>query len=88
MLARTRRDCPLIARQFEVLNERLGQALGACNLAGCPAVADRPSGRVDLQIRPGQEILRGSALPLFQVEPGSRVVAEARSLGTSSVDID
>jgi hypothetical protein len=33
-------------------------------------------------------ILTGSALPLFAVDPGSRVVAEARPLGTSSVDID
>jgi 2-keto-4-pentenoate hydratase len=41
-----------------------------------------------LQIRQGWVILNGSALPLFPVEPGSRVVAEARSLGTSSVDID
>jgi 2-keto-4-pentenoate hydratase len=42
----------------------------------------------DLQLRRGQVILTGSALPLFQVEPGSRVVAEARPLGMSSVDID
>jgi 2-oxopent-4-enoate/cis-2-oxohex-4-enoate hydratase len=36
----------------------------------------------------GQVILTGSALPLFPVEPGSRVTAEARSIGRSSVAID
>jgi alkylhydroperoxidase/carboxymuconolactone decarboxylase family protein YurZ len=41
-----------------------------------------------LQFCRGQEILRGSALPLFPVEPGSRVVAGSRPLGTISVDID
>jgi len=33
-------------------------------------------------------ILTGSALPLFPVQPGSRVVAEARPLGMSSIEID
>jgi 2-keto-4-pentenoate hydratase len=42
----------------------------------------------DLSLRRGQVILTGSALPLFPVEPGSRVVTEARPLGTSSVEID
>ncbi len=41
-----------------------------------------------LQVRRGQVILTGSALPLFPVQPGSRVVAEARPLGMSSVAID
>ena len=41
-----------------------------------------------LQLRRGQVILTGSALPLFPVKPGSRVVAEARPLGMSSVEID
>jgi 2-keto-4-pentenoate hydratase len=41
-----------------------------------------------LQLLQGQVILTGSALPLFPVEPGSRVVAEARPLGRSSVEID
>jgi 2-keto-4-pentenoate hydratase len=41
-----------------------------------------------LQLQPGQLILTGSALPLFPVKPGSRVVALARPLGTSCVEID
>ena len=41
----------------------------------------------DLQLSPGQLILSGSALPLFPVEPGSRVVAQARPLGTSFAEI-
>ena len=41
-----------------------------------------------LQLREGQVILTGSALPLFPVTPGSRVIAEARPLGISSVEID
>ena len=41
-----------------------------------------------LHLLAGQVILTGSALPLFAVEPGSRVVAEARPLGRSSVEID
>jgi len=40
-----------------------------------------------LQILGGQVILTGSALPLFPVKPGNRVVAEARPLGMSSVEI-
>jgi 2-keto-4-pentenoate hydratase len=36
----------------------------------------------------GQVILTGSALPLYPVGPGSRVVAEARPLGTSFAAID
>jgi 2-keto-4-pentenoate hydratase len=40
-----------------------------------------------LQLLPGQVILTGSALPLFPVGPGSRVVAEARPLGRSCVQI-
>jgi 2-keto-4-pentenoate hydratase len=42
----------------------------------------------DLSLRPGQMILTGSALPLFPVEPGSRVTAEALPLGRSSVSIE
>ena len=41
-----------------------------------------------LQLRQGQVILTGSALPLFPMKPGSRVVALAGPLGTSSVVID
>ncbi len=41
-----------------------------------------------LRLRRGQVILTGSALPLFPVKPGSRVVAEARPLGMSCVEID
>jgi 2-keto-4-pentenoate hydratase len=41
-----------------------------------------------LQLLSGQVILTGSALPLFPVGPGSRIVAEARSLWSSSVVID
>lgn len=41
-----------------------------------------------LQLSPGQVILSGSPLPLFPVEPGSRVVALARPLGMSSIEID
>ncbi len=41
-----------------------------------------------LQLLRGQVILTGSALPLFPVQPGSRVVAEARPIGMSSVEID
>jgi hypothetical protein len=33
-------------------------------------------------------VLTGSALPLFPVGPVSRVVAEARPLGMSCVEID
>jgi len=36
----------------------------------------------------GQVVLTGSALPLFPVEPGWRVVAEARPLGKSHVQVD
>jgi 2-keto-4-pentenoate hydratase len=42
----------------------------------------------DLSLRRGQVILTGSALPLFPVRPGSRVIAEARPLGRSSVTIE
>jgi 2-keto-4-pentenoate hydratase len=42
----------------------------------------------DLQLRRGQVVLTGSALPLFPVKPGSRIVAEARPLGMSSAEID
>jgi 2-keto-4-pentenoate hydratase len=41
-----------------------------------------------LQLLRGQVILTGSALPLFPVEPGSRIVVEARPLGRSFVEID
>ena len=41
-----------------------------------------------LQLLRGQLILTGSALPLFPVKPGSRVVALARPLGMSCVEID
>jgi 2-keto-4-pentenoate hydratase len=41
-----------------------------------------------LLARRGQVILTGSALPLFPVRPGSRVVAEASPLGMSSAEID
>jgi 2-keto-4-pentenoate hydratase len=41
-----------------------------------------------LPLRRGQVILAGSPLPLFPVAPGSRIVAEARPLGISSVAID
>jgi 2-keto-4-pentenoate hydratase len=41
-----------------------------------------------LQVLRGQVILTGSALPLFPIKPNSRVVAEARPLGTSSVEVD
>jgi len=42
----------------------------------------------DLRLRAGQVILTGSALPLYPVQSGDRVVAEARPLGMSSVEID
>jgi 2-keto-4-pentenoate hydratase len=41
-----------------------------------------------LQLRRRQVVLTGSALPLFPVKPGDRVIAGARPLGTSSVEID
>ena len=41
-----------------------------------------------LQLRRGQLVLTGSALSLFPVGPVSRVVAEARPLGISCVEID
>jgi 2-keto-4-pentenoate hydratase len=41
-----------------------------------------------LQLLPGQVILTGSALPLYPVGPGSRVVVRAGALGVSSVAID
>jgi len=41
-----------------------------------------------LQVLRRQVILTGSALPLFPVKPGSRVVAKARPLGMSFVKID
>ncbi len=41
-----------------------------------------------LTLRRGQVILTGSALPLFPAGPDSRVTAEARPLGRSSVTID
>jgi 2-keto-4-pentenoate hydratase len=41
-----------------------------------------------LQLREGQVVLTGSALPLFPVTPGSRLVAEARPLGISSVEFE
>ena len=50
---------------------------------GCP-----PPGRVGLAASDRTGDPHGSALPLFPVKPGSRVVAEARSLGMSSVAID
>jgi 2-keto-4-pentenoate hydratase len=36
---------------------------------------------------PGQVILTGSALPLFPLERGSRVVVLAHPLGMSSIEI-
>ena len=42
----------------------------------------------DLSLRCGQVILTGSALPLYRVEAGGRVVAEARPLGMSFVNIE
>ncbi len=41
-----------------------------------------------LHLRRKHVILTGSALPLFPVKPGSRVVAEACPLGMSLVEID
>jgi hypothetical protein len=72
MLARTRRDCPLIARQFEVLNERLGQALERETWPVVLRWLTAGLARWDLHLCRGQEILRGSALLLFPVKPGSR----------------
>jgi 2-keto-4-pentenoate hydratase len=93
MLARARRDCRLIARQFDVAidDREVGMTREPWTM-GDPAttlrwLTARRAGW-DLQLRRGQAILTGSALPLFPVEPGSRVVAEARPFGTSSVVID
>lgn len=59
---------------------------------GGPAAALRWLGAAladqGVTLRRGQVILTGSALPLFPVGPGRRVVAEARPLGTSGVAFD
>jgi 2-keto-4-pentenoate hydratase len=41
-----------------------------------------------LSLRRGQVILAGSALPLYMVGPGTRIVVEARPLGRSSLQIE
>ncbi|HKI17906.1 MAG TPA: hypothetical protein VKA15_08490 [Isosphaeraceae bacterium] len=58
---------------------------------GGPAAALRwLSGRLDQlgeRLTRGQVVLTGSALPLFPVAPGCRILAEARPIGRSHVEV-
>jgi 2-keto-4-pentenoate hydratase len=83
---------PVVTELDVAINDRItGKTSQPWTMSG-PATALRwLSARLaewGLQLLPGQLILSGSALPLFPAGPGSRVVAEARPLGTSSVEID
>jgi 2-keto-4-pentenoate hydratase len=82
-----------VVRELDVaINDRRAGMTGEPWTMGGPAATLRwLTARLaewDLPLRRGQVILTGSALPLFPVEPGSRVTAEARPLGRSSVAID
>ncbi len=81
-----------IVRELDVtINDReVGATAEPWTMGGAAAALRWLNARLaerDLQLAPGQLILSGSALPLFPVEPGSRVVCQARPLGTSFVEI-
>jgi 2-keto-4-pentenoate hydratase len=83
---------PVVTELDVVINDRITGKTSQPWTMGGPAttlrwLAARLTGW-GLQLLPGQVILTGSALPLFPVGPGSRVVAEARPLGRSSIEID
>jgi 2-keto-4-pentenoate hydratase len=83
---------PTVTELRVMINDRLvGTTSEPWTMGGAPAALRWLSARLaeqGLQLWRGQLILTGSALPLFSVEPGSRVVADAHPLGTSRVEIE
>ncbi len=83
---------PVLTGLDVTINDRLTGTTREPWTTGGPATTLRwLTARLDkygLQLLRGQVILTGSALPLFAVKPSSRVVAEARPLGRSLVEID
>ena len=82
---------PVVTELSVTINDRLAGRTGEPWTMGGPATALRwltvRLAEQGLPLRQGQVILAGSALPLFPVDPGSRVVAEAHPLGKSSAEI-
>lgn len=82
---------PMVAELDVAINDRfVGTTAEPWTMGGASAALQWLSARLadrGLQLLPGQLILTGSALPLFPVGPGSRVVARARPLGASFVEI-
>jgi 2-keto-4-pentenoate hydratase len=83
---------PEVTRLDVTINDGRAGSTGEPWTMGGPAatlrwLAARLAG-LGLPLRRGQVILTGSALPLFPVGSGSRVTAEARPLGRSSVTIE
>ncbi|MGE3821444.1 MAG: 2-keto-4-pentenoate hydratase [Isosphaeraceae bacterium] len=80
---------PLVTELEVRIDDRLAGGTQRPWAMGGPALALRwLAARLaawDLRLRKGQVILTGSPLPLFPVKPGSRIVVEARPLGTCSV---
>jgi 2-keto-4-pentenoate hydratase len=83
---------PAVTQLDVAINDRIaGESREPWTMGGPAATLRWLSARLaewGLRVLPGQVILTGSALPLFPVGPGSRVVAEARPIGRSSVEID
>ena len=83
---------PLVSELDVAINDRtVGSTREPWTMGGPAATLRWLTGRLaewDLELQRGQVILTGSALPLFRVEPGSRVVVHTRPLGTSCVAID
>jgi 2-keto-4-pentenoate hydratase len=83
---------PVVTELEVSINDRIVDATKEPWTMGGPAATLRwLSARLagwGLQLLRGQVILTGSALPLFPIGPGSRVVVEARPLGRTSVEID
>jgi 2-keto-4-pentenoate hydratase len=83
---------PMVTELDVNIDDRVVGTTGEPWTMGGPAAALRWLGgclaEQGLRLRRGQVILTGSALPLFPVGPGRRVVAEARPLGMIGVAFD
>ncbi len=80
----------VVGLDVAINGERVGTTAEPWTMGGPPAVLRWLGARLagtGLSLRRGQIILTGSPLPLYPVEPGSRVVVEALPLGHSSVTI-
>jgi 2-keto-4-pentenoate hydratase len=82
---------PVVQEVEVTINGRLVGATSEPWTMGGPAASLRwltsRLAQMDLQVRRGQVILTGSPLPLYPVDPGSRVTSLARPIGQTTVAI-